>query len=295
MNTIEGEKEPDYFSKQIKHAKRFYKITSTQPVSSELKFQVVASGRETCPTGYRIARTTFPYHSIEFISRGHGTLKLEGQNYELIPGTVFSYGPGINHEIYNDNKEAFEKYFVNINGEKAAYFLEAELSKSGKVFHTSTPNALLQTFEELIQYGLDQTPWSDKLCSSLVETIVYKIASSAIKHGDSGTEAYATFKRCKNFIGVNYKKYRSMELAASDCAVSPAYLCRLFRKFDYQSPYQYILRLQMNYAANLLLDKYPQIQEIAFEMGFKNPQHFSRTFKNIMSVSPVEFIRRSRL
>ena len=293
MNNIKEIIEPDYFSKQIKQAKRFYRNFDNQQIPSQLKFQVVAAGRETCSPGYRINRPTFPYHTLEFITRGRGTLKLQGKKTELNPGTVFYYGPGIYHEIYSDKNDSLEKYFVNIKGEKAAYFLEVELALSGRVFHTSTPNAILQTYEELIQYGLIQSPWTEKLCSSLAETLIYKIASSAIKHGDSRTEAFATFKRCKNSIAVNYGKYRSLEAAAEDCSINPAYLCRLFKKFDHQSPYQYILRLQMNYAADRLLDDKLQIQEIAFDMGFENPQHFSRTFKKVIGFSPTELIKQS--
>jgi quercetin dioxygenase-like cupin family protein len=153
--------EPEYFSKQIHQAKRFYRISEKQKPGSGQESQVIAGGRETCSSGYLVSRETFPYHTIEFITRGHGKLILNGAIWELSPGTIFSYGPGIAHEIKNDTKEPIEKYFVNIAGEKAAYLLTGELSLSGKVLHTSTPHSLLATFEELIHFGLFHSPWSD--------------------------------------------------------------------------------------------------------------------------------------
>lgn len=290
---IRETEEPDYFSKQIYQAKRFYRIPDDRNPPSGPGFQVVAGGRETCSSGYLISRTTFPYHTIEFITRGHGKLIMKGVTWELSPGTVFSYGPGIPHEIHNDINEPLEKYFVNIVGEKAAYLLDGELSLTGQVLHTSAPNSLLQTFEELIQYGLDLSPWSDRLCSSLVEVLAYKIARSALTHGDPGTAAFSTFLRCRNYIGTHYLEYRTLESLAEACEVSSSYLCRLFQKFDHQSPYQYLLRLQMNHAANRLLEEQLQIQEVAEEMGFEDPQHFSRTFKNVIGVPPAELIRQS--
>ena len=32
---------------------------------------------------------------------------------------------------------------------------------------------------------------------------------------------------------------------AADCNIDPAYLCRLFKRFDYQSPWQYVIQLKM--------------------------------------------------
>ena len=290
---ISEKEEPDYFSKQIHQAKRFYRITEDYNPLSGPDFQVVAGGRETCSSGYLVSRKTFPYHTIEFITRGHGKLILKGVPWELSPGTVFSYGPGIPHEIHNDINEPLEKYFVNVAGEKAAYLLDGELSLTGRVLHTSTPHSLLQTFEELIQYGLDHSPWSDRLCSSLVEVLAYKIARSALTHGDPGTAAFTTFLRCRNYIGTHYSEYRTLESLAEACEVTSSYLCRLFQKFDHQSPYQYLLRLQMNHAADRLLEERLQIQEVALDMGFEDPQHFSRTFKNVIGVPPAELIRQS--
>lgn len=287
------EEEPVYFSRQVNRAKRFYRLSNEQHIVSNLDFQVVAGGRETCSPGYTVKRKSFPYHTIEFITRGHGRLILNETSWELTPGTVFTYGPGIPHEIQNDTDKPFEKYFVNLSGEKAAYLLKAQLSISGRVLHTSTPHSLLQTLEELIQYGLDYSPWSDKLCSSLVKVLAYKIARSALTHGDPGTLGFETFLRCRNYTAAHYKDYRTLEALSEACAVSPAYLCRLFKKFDHQSPYQYLLRLQMNHAVDRLLEDSLQIQEVAFEMGYDNPQHFSRTFKKVIGISPLELIKQS--
>jgi len=286
--------EPDYFSKQIQRANRFYRHLDNQSPVSGLDFRVVAGGRETCSPGYLVSRGTFQYHAIEFVNRGRGTLVLGGVSRDLTPGTVFSYGPGIPHEIRNDGAEPLEKYFVNITGERAAYLLEGEISLMGKVLHTSAPHALIQTFEEITQYGLDSSPWSDRLCSRLVEVLVYKIARTAMVHGESGSTAFATFRRCRNFIDTQYREYRNLESLADACGMDPAYLCRLFRKFDNQSPYQYLLRLQMNHAAERLLEAGLQVQEVAWELGYEDPLHFSRTFKRVIGVSPAELIRLSR-
>jgi two-component system response regulator YesN len=49
----------------------------------------------------------------------------------------------------------------------------------------------------------------------------------------------------------------------------------------------------MNHAADCILEKRLQIQEVAMSMGFEDPQHFSRTFKKVIGISPTDLIRQS--
>jgi AraC-like DNA-binding protein/mannose-6-phosphate isomerase-like protein (cupin superfamily) len=285
MNQSDPKHMPEYFSTQIVRANRFYR-------RSECKdFSVLAGGRETCAAGYRIDRTTFPYHAIEFVVSGHGEVVLGSSRLELSAGVVFCYAPGIRHRIRNDRSEPLEKFFINISGERAANLLDRELALSGRVLHTSAPSSLLQTFEELIRVGLENPPWSDKLCNSLAEVLAYKIAGSALEHGTPETTAFSTFRRCRNFIGVHFTRLRTLQELCYECGVSPSYLCRLFRQFDHQSPYQYLLRLKMNLAAQLLLEKHLQVQEVSRELGFEDPLHFSRSFKSVIGMSPARLIR----
>ncbi len=284
MNTDDPMHIPDYFSSQIVRANRFYRRSECED------FSVLAGGRETCAPGYRIERATFPCHAIEFVVSGHGELVLGTSSLELSAGVVFCYAPGIRHTITNDRKEALEKFFINISGKRAADLLDRELSLSGRVLHTSAPSSLLQTFEELIRVGLENPPWSDKLCNSLTEVLAYKIAGSALEHGTPETTAFSTFRRCRNFIGAHFTRLRTLQELCNDCGVTPSYLCRLFRQFDHQSPYQYLLRLKMNLAAQMLLEKQLQVQEVSRELGFEDPLHFSRSFRNVIGMSPAQLI-----
>jgi AraC-like DNA-binding protein len=73
--------------------------------------------------------------------------------------------------------------------------------------------------------------------------------------------------------------------------VDTAYLCRLFRRFDHQSPYQFLTRLKMNAAAGQLQQPGALVKNVAADLGFANPFHFSRVFKSVFAVAPETFRR----
>ena len=87
---------------------------------------------------------------------------------------------------------------------------------------------------------------------------------------------------------------QSLDEIAKESFVDKTYVCRLFQRFDQQTPYQYLTRLKMNKAAELLEDSTMLIKEISAAFGYDDPFHFSRIFKNVLGISPKEFRRLRR-
>jgi AraC-like DNA-binding protein len=63
----------------------------------------------------------------------------------------------------------------------------------------------------------------------------------------------------------------------------------LFRRYDHQTPYQFLLRLKMNHAAERLQSPGTLVKQVAEETGFADPFHFSRMFKSVLGLSPDAF------
>ena len=103
--------------------------------------------------------------------------------------------------------------------------------------------------------------------------------------------AHATYQRCRQYIQDHWLHLLTLEQAARECHVAPAYLCRLFRRFDHEGPYRYLLRLKMNFAAERLRDPKVLVKEAAAVVGFRDPFQFSHSFKNIFGTSPDVFRR----
>jgi AraC-like DNA-binding protein len=55
------------------------------------------------------------------------------------------------------------------------------------------------------------------------------------------------------------------------------------------SPHQRLLRAKMNHAASRLRQPGVLVKDVAAEMGFSDPFHFSRAFRRCFHVSPAKF------
>ena len=67
------------------------------------------------------------------------------------------------------------------------------------------------------------------------------------------------------------------------------YYIKLFREIIGTSPLQYMQKLRIQYAAELIVDTDLTISEIAQLSGFNSPMYFSRVFKKHTNISPIEY------
>ena len=277
---------PGFFSPDVAVARRFY-LDLNPPKNRSLV--VVCGGLEHCTPDYAIRRETFPFYSIEYVTRGYGELKLRGRSYPLQPGRVFSYGPDIPHYITGETASPLVKYFVDFAGTGAAELLRACDLALGRVTEVFPTNALQPLLDELIQAGLRMRRESPDLCVKLLECLALRITGARAPLKSLETHAFATFQQCRQHIENHSLRLRTLEQIATECHVNNAYLCRLFRRYDNLSPYQYLIRLKMNHAAERLQQPDALVKQVAEESGFRDPFHFSRVFSSVFGMPPTGF------
>jgi len=277
---------PDFFSPQVSSAQRFY--LDLKP-SRGTRLAVVCGGVEHCAPEYLIHRATFPFYSLEYVARGEGRLKLGRRQFDLRPGTVFSYAPGISQRITAAPQKPLVKYFVDFAGTQSSQWLRHCGLAAGSVGEVFPPSEIQPLFDELIRSGRRATRHAPELCRHLLECLGVKLLEARAPRRGADSVAFATHQKCRQWIAENFLRLTSLEQVARECHVDTAYLCRLFRHFDHQSPYQFLTRLKMNVAAEQLQQPGALVKNVAADLGFANPFHFSRVFKAVFSVAPDSF------
>lgn len=279
-------KTPDFFSAQVSSARRFY--LNLQPPRGT-RLAVVCGGVEYCAPGYEIRRETFAFYSIEYVARGEGRLQLGRRMCELRPGVVFAYGPGVGQHITTNPQKPLVKYFADFAGTQSAQWLRRNGLAPGRMSQVFPPNEIQPLFDELIRSGQRGTRQASELCRQLLGCLGLKLREARAPARIGASPALATYQRCRQHLAEHFQRLGTLEQAARECRVDAAYLCRLFRRFDHQSPYQFLTRLKMNAAAAELQQPGALVKNVAAELGFANPFHFSRVFKTVFAVAPETF------
>jgi AraC-like DNA-binding protein len=84
-----------------------------------------------------------------------------------------------------------------------------------------------------------------------------------------------------SFIETNYKTNLTLSELAQIANMSESSLLRTFRKATGTSPIDYVIRLRVHKACELLMAGGGSVTEIAYEVGFVDSNYFSRQFKKV--------------
>ena len=279
---------PAFYSTQVIKARRFNLDVQT---GRPQELTVVCGGCEHCEPDFRIDRQDFPFYSIEYVARGQGKLKLGGHTHALNTGVVFAYGPKIEHVISTHPQDRLVKYFVDFTGSQARSMLREYGPRPGQMVHIGSPAQIQRLFDDLIANGQNASRHSHLICATILKQLVLKIAETVVSTEAAKSIAYSTYQACCEYVRENYLSLRSLAQISEACQIDEAYLCRLFQRYDDQSPYQFLMRLKMSAAAQQLQDSQTLVKEIAYGLGFSSAFHFSRMFKKTYGVSPDTFRR----
>ena len=80
------------------------------------------------------------------------------------------------------------------------------------------------------------------------------------------------------------------ELAQS-VGLSIAHFSEMFRKSTGETPHQFVLRLRLERAKDMLRATELRVLDVAVACGFKTQQHFARVFRHVCRLSPTEYRR----
>jgi AraC-like DNA-binding protein/ligand-binding sensor protein len=95
--------------------------------------------------------------------------------------------------------------------------------------------------------------------------------------------------RAKEYIQEHQTENLRLGHVAKAVNTSTFYFCKMFKKVTGINFTDYLSRVRIEKAKNLLLNPNLRVSEIAFEVGFQSLTHFNRVFKKILGHSPTEY------
>jgi AraC-like DNA-binding protein len=127
----------------------------------------------------------------------------------------------------------------------------------------------------------------EKHTQNPVEHLLIEVFHKFIRQKTSGTKVPAWAKELKEIIQDQIDTNLTLKEISKDLDIHPAYLSREFSKyFDNLSFGEYIRKLRIDKAIELLESSTYSLTEIAYLTGFSDQSHFTRIFKQHMGEIP---------
>ena len=105
----------------------------------------------------------------------------------------------------------------------------------------------------------------------------------------------ARLRRVKEFVYAKMEDELSLSELAQSVGLSIAHFSEMFRKSTGETPHQFVLRVRVERAKEMLRSAESRVLDVAIACGFKTQQHFARVFRQLCGASPTvyrsEFLR----
>ncbi|MBU3111287.1 response regulator [Clostridium lacusfryxellense] len=95
----------------------------------------------------------------------------------------------------------------------------------------------------------------------------------------------------KLYIDENFSDEITLEGVSKVVCVSPQYFSRLFKEETCQNFIEYLTKVRIDRAKQLMKSSSLSIKEICFKTGYTDPNYFSHIFKKTEKLTPSEYIK----
>ena len=230
---------------------------------------------------------------LTLITEGTGVQTLNGKEIPFGPGDLFLLSPADFHKNTLAEGASFSYYGVKFTYELLDDRLSelCALEKLPLYLHLqdSTVKIAKAVFAQLVEesQSREERLGNREYLQLLVEQLII-LALREIKK-DALVSPKAFINRALGFIYSHFSESITVNDAADYVGYTPNYFNTCFRQ-QMGIPFgEYLQRLRLTYAENLLRSSPMPITEVAFESGFSSLAYFSRCFREFQGVSPQRY------
>ena len=152
--------------------------------------------------------------------------------------------------------------------------------------------------QEQALYNIFNTPLTGKLGYMMIETSIVQVIllqMYALFYNEMPVKASVSnrdldiIRELKDYLSKTFLDDHTLTSLAQYFGVNTNKLMRLFRETFGKSIFEYIAEQRMDYARKLLQEEGLLVTQVARNIGYKNPNHFSVAFKKRFGISPSVF------
>jgi len=213
---------------------------------------------------------------------GNGEFIIKNKRYILYPHHVLIYFPGDEHRIKSISS-TWEYRWFTMDGSMNFDIVKAFGLNRQPVSVGPCPEGLFQKLKVDIE---DITPHGERTACVTAFNIL------ALAAGQNSIETPHDFIIQKS-VTIIEKRYIDaffgVKVLARSIGIHRSLLCRLFKQKMGITPVKYLISLRIQKALSLLKETDLRISEIAYRVGYNDPNYFTKEIRRTTGISPREF------
>jgi AraC-like DNA-binding protein len=221
---------------------------------------------------------------------GRGWCDLDGSRHEAGPGDLLVVPWNTPHAYGADESDPWTIYWFHAQGDLVPAFLgELGASLQHPVVHPGGEAQLLPLFEDVLEaveqgYAPSNLLYAAHALGHLLAMMVRECRDSRHRSGPRQNVA-----RTITYMKQHLKAPLQLDTLAAIAGLGRSQYSALFKRQTGYAPIDFYIRLRMHRACQLLDTTDLGIKSIASELGYEDPLYFSRLFRTVNEMSPMEY------
>ena len=221
-----------------------------------------------------------------------GTLDVYTENgiLEAKENDICVFPPKIKNDyVFKVNNEGYctAAYYIHYTGTAIDDIME----KTGIAKIAISKNMRVETrrqFELVLKLHKSNEKYS------ALGTLLLILSSLKSQDGGEITDYIRRIHEAADYITLHYTDNINIDACAEHCKMSRSRFAHLFKEEFGIPPYNYMLKLRLEHATDLLKFSTIPINEISRQCGFPDPYYFARLFSKNFGVSPSNYRKKSK-
>ncbi len=227
------------------------------------------------------------YH-ILYILSGVCHAVVDGKKYTVTEGQMVMFLPNTPQEYSFYKKDKTESLWMHFTGKGCEDYL-SETGLCGKaVFDVGKSTELMSAVEAMLRTKAIGGEENSRICDGYLY-LVLALMARASRFGGDKIKRFSTVSDVADFMSRNYRNTQTVSEYAAMCHLSKSRFEHVFKEYTGTTPLGYIFRLRIEAAMRLLENTDLQISQICEEVGFADPNYFTRVFGKYAGISPKKY------
>lgn len=256
-------------------------IIASEPISVIQFFGIIHAHSH-----YYTRRSEINSFELRYTLSGHGILEYEGKTYQLSPGKGFIIDCRKPHYYRTNGKE----WVCTVLGIDGAYVREiySEIESTTPVIFDKYQFSRLKSYQyELLRLCQNRNILTKYLISNRLNTLITHLL---FKINEQKTSQHNKIsEQVLQYLNDHSSEQINLTQLAENLYISRSNLFTAFKQATGDTPYQYLQNIRIKKAQVLLKISSKSIEEIAWEVGFRDVSHFTQTFKKYIGITPLKY------
>jgi AraC-like DNA-binding protein len=242
--------------------------------------------RHSSPT-WIIEEAITSFIDLTYIFSGKAYYTINGISYEVGQGDLLCIPQGSLRSATTDAKNLMASYALNF---QLCDFKGKEVALPFPlVSHVGKPEELLSLYNELTFEWLKKNKGYELKTRALLLMILHYYFIN-FYYKDNNVDIDKRIQKAVRYILDNLHKQIEIKELAASAGLSTAYFGTLFKKYMGISVNEYINKMKISNAENILMSGQFSVHEAAYKCGFEDIFYFSKLFKKIKGFPPSQIL-----